>query len=260
MIKEENSVTIHGWMITRLGLSGTDLLIYAIIYGFSQDGNSLFFGSRTYLKEWTGTSLSSVSRSLKTLIERGLIEQVYHSVDNKDVHYKANVNPSVKLTLASVKMTQGSVQNDTSLVSERHDPSVKMTRAINDDIKADNIADNIADKREKIVVCDDTTSKTKFQKPSIEEVKAYVKEKGFNMDPEKFFDHYESNGWKVGKNPMKDWKAAVRNWEKGDNERRFPRYSQPAEVQYLQNDYSPEYLKKKEEDSLKALDDLLEDK
>ena len=260
MIKEENSVTIHGWMITRLGLSGTDLLIYAIIYGFSQDGNSLFYGSRSYLTEWTGASLTSVRRSLKTLIERGLIEQVYHSKDNREVHYKAHIEPRVKMTLARVNVTQPSSQNDPSLGSKCTEPRVKMTRAINDDIKADNIADNIADKREKIVVCDDTTSKTKFQKPSIEEVKAYVKEKGFNMDPEKFFDHYESNGWKVGKNPMKDWKAAVRNWEKGDNERRFPRYSQPAEVPYMQNDYSPEYLKKKEEDSLKALDDLLEDK
>ena len=260
MIKDENSVTIHGWMISRLGLSGTDLLVYAIIYGFSQDGESVFYGSRSYLTEWTKTSLSSVKRSLKTLLVMGLIEQVYHSVDNRDVHYRAFAYPRVNLNLARVNLNQASVQNEPTLGSERTNPRVKMTQAYNDDNKADNIADNIADKREKIVVCDDTTSKTKFQKPSIEEVKAYVKEKGFNMDPEKFFDHYESNGWKVGKNPMKDWKAAVRNWEKGDNERRFPRYSQPAEVQYMQNDYSPEYLKKKEEDSLKALDDLLEDK
>lgn len=55
--------------------------------------------------------------------------------------------------------------------------------------------------------------KEKFIPPKLEEVKAYASEKqyaGFNA--EKFHAHYQSNGWKVGKNPMKDWKAAVRYW------------------------------------------------
>lgn len=51
-------------------------------------------------------------------------------------------------------------------------------------------------------------------KPSIDDVKQYCFERNNSVDPEKFFDYYTANGWKVGKNPMKDWKAAVRNWEK----------------------------------------------
>jgi predicted HTH transcriptional regulator len=59
--------------------------------------------------------------------------------------------------------------------------------------------------------------KTKrFTKPSLEEVRAYCAERKNNVNAEKFIDYYESNGWKVGKNPMKDWKAAVRNWEKSN--------------------------------------------
>ena len=53
--------------------------------------------------------------------------------------------------------------------------------------------------------------------PSLEEVKAYCKERRNLIDPEYWFDHYKSNGWKVGKNPMRDWKAAVRTWEKNRN-------------------------------------------
>lgn len=56
--------------------------------------------------------------------------------------------------------------------------------------------------------------KEKFTKPTFEEVKAYCKERNNNVDAEKFIDYYTSNGWKVGKNPMKDWKAAIRYWEK----------------------------------------------
>ncbi len=56
--------------------------------------------------------------------------------------------------------------------------------------------------------------KNKFQKPTLEQVTAYCNERNNGVDPERFIDHYESIGWKVGKNPMKDWKASVRTWEK----------------------------------------------
>lgn len=52
-----------------------------------------------------------------------------------------------------------------------------------------------------------------FNPPSIEEVKAYCLERGNRVDPEKWLNHYASNGWMVGKNKMKDWRAAVRTWE-----------------------------------------------
>ena len=54
----------------------------------------------------------------------------------------------------------------------------------------------------------------RFVKPTLEEVIAYCQERNNNVNPQKFIDYYESNGWKVGKNSMKDWKAAIRTWEK----------------------------------------------
>ena len=53
----------------------------------------------------------------------------------------------------------------------------------------------------------------KFKKPTIDEVKEYCLERGNSVNPETFIDFYESNGWKVGKNSMKDWKASLRTWE-----------------------------------------------
>ena len=58
---------------------------------------------------------------------------------------------------------------------------------------------------------------THFTPPTIQQVIDYCKERKNNVDPERFIDYYESNGWMVGKNKMKSWQAAVRNWEKGDN-------------------------------------------
>lgn len=59
---------------------------------------------------------------------------------------------------------------------------------------------------------------TRFLPPTIEEVRAYCTEKGYAVDPERFVDFYESKGWHVGKNKMKDWKAAVRNWNRMQRE------------------------------------------
>ena len=53
----------------------------------------------------------------------------------------------------------------------------------------------------------------RFTKPTIEEISAYCLERGNNINPQKFYDYYESVGWKVGKNPMKNWQACIRTWE-----------------------------------------------
>ena len=55
---------------------------------------------------------------------------------------------------------------------------------------------------------------TAFVKPTLDEVKNYCLERNNSVDPESFIDFYESKGWLIGKNHMKDWKAAVRTWEK----------------------------------------------
>lgn len=55
---------------------------------------------------------------------------------------------------------------------------------------------------------------TRFQKPTIDEIRVYCSERNNGINAESFYDFYESKGWKVGSSPMKDWKSAVRNWER----------------------------------------------
>ena len=71
----------------------------------------------------------------------------------------------------------------------------------------ENVNVNENDKKENI-------KRKTFSKPTVEEVKVYCSERKNNVDAEMFCDFYESKGWKVGKEPMKDWKACVRTWEK----------------------------------------------
>lgn len=75
-VKSENYISIQGWMISELGLKNAELLIYAIIYGFSQDGYGRFRGKLAYLMDWTQASKPTVLKALDALQERGLIVKV----------------------------------------------------------------------------------------------------------------------------------------------------------------------------------------
>ena len=68
--------------------------------------------------------------------------------------------------------------------------------------------------------------KGRFTPPSVDEVKAYCLERKNSVDPQAFVDFYESKGWMIGKNKMRDWKAAVRTWEKGRKRNAALQYQQ----------------------------------
>lgn len=87
------------------------------------------------------------------------------------------------------------------------------------------------------------TIKKRFVKPKLEDIRDFCLEKNINIDVDRFFNYYESKGWKVGVSPMKDWKAAVRNWAKNDSLYSRPgstRISSDTSAQVLQNYTAPE--------------------
>lgn len=75
--------------------------------------------------------------------------------------------------------------------------------------------------------------RSNFVKPTVDEIREYCRTRNNSVDPESFHDFYASKGWKIGKDPMKDWKAAVRTWERrGDGKRDTgqKQYSDPEEL------------------------------
>ena len=60
-----------------------------------------------------------------------------------------------------------------------------------------------------------------MERPTIDEIREYCESRNNNVDPEAFFDFYESKGWVVGRAPMKNWQAAVRTWERTDYNRGY---------------------------------------
>lgn len=73
MVRNDNFICIQGWMINDLQLKGNELIVYAIIYGFSQVENQVFSGSLQYLAEWTNSTKQGVLKNLKSLQDKGFI-------------------------------------------------------------------------------------------------------------------------------------------------------------------------------------------
>lgn len=137
-VKDENYINIQGWMVTKLGLKGNELLIYAIIYGFSQTEDQTFNGSLQYLADWTNSTKQGVTKNLKALVEKGYIIKEDKYINNvKFCEYYAT-----KLDTVYNKVTQG-IQQSLIGYTTKFNTGIKqsLTNNINDNIinKLDNI-------------------------------------------------------------------------------------------------------------------------
>lgn len=83
-IRDNNYFQVDGWMINRLKLSGNELFVYAIIYGFSQDGNTKFTGSLNYLVAFVNSTKPTIIKCLKSLTEKGFIIKTNRFINNQN--------------------------------------------------------------------------------------------------------------------------------------------------------------------------------
>ncbi len=187
-ISNENYLVIQGWMVNELKLKGNELLIYAIIYGFTQEENQVFSGSLQYLADWINSTKESVRKCLKSLVDKGLIVKGdEYKNEVKFCWYYAAKGYTTKLVGVYNKVGGGIQQS-----------------CIN------NIEDNIEDNKKK------NYKKKSFEKPTLEEIMEYCKRRNNNVNPQKFYDYYDSNDWKDknGKE-VKNWKQKmIANWER----------------------------------------------
>lgn len=108
MINDGTYITIQGWMRTDLKLSGNELIVYAIIYGFSQNKQGEFTGSVQYLADWVGCTKRTVTTILRKFVDEELVKKTVVQLDNnsKRVSYQANVGVG-KNFLGGEKISQG---------------------------------------------------------------------------------------------------------------------------------------------------------
>ena len=186
--EQDDFILVRRFMSTELGIqSKNEMLLYALIYSYS-DGGSAFYGSTEYLAKRLGSSKSRIIKTLNEMVSKGLIIK---KISGRFNFYVTNFNYVCKAepTVSVQHPEQCQIDTESSVIPT-----------------SNNINNNI----------NDTISVKRFVKPKVEDIEAYCKERNNNVDAQQFFDYYESKGWKIGKSPMKDWKAAVRTWEKND--------------------------------------------
>ena len=113
-VLNENFITIQGWMVNELGLKGNELIVYAIIYGFSQAENQVFNGSLQYIADWLNTSKQTVINTLKHLQEKELIEKKEQYLNGVKFceYYSKNLNEVFKkFDWGYSKNLTGGIQN-----------------------------------------------------------------------------------------------------------------------------------------------------
>ena len=135
------------------------------------------FASNKYFSEFFGITKGRCSQVITKLKEKRLID-IRFEKEGK-VIVKRIIKVVNKLNRVFNKSSEGYLEND----------------------KDNNILYN------------NTNNTIRFKKPKILDIESYCLERKNKIDAERFFNYYESKGWMVGKNKMKNWKAAVRNWE-----------------------------------------------
>ena len=120
-MKDNTYLVIQSWMVTDLKLSGNDLMVYAIIYGFSQDGESRFTGSLQYLADWCNATKAGIQKNLKNLIDLGLIEK-YESFKNNIKFCEYSCIPYNKVAhpmqQSCINNIDNNIEEDTNIIND----------------------------------------------------------------------------------------------------------------------------------------------
>lgn len=205
-IRPENYITVQGWMKTELGLKNNRLLLYALLWGFSQDGKGGYTGRQDYLMEWLDCSRSALDNYTKELMAKGLVVKATNSTGQRllrairpakctksghDVQILDNGCPN---------SGQGNVQ-----ILDNGRPNYGLPTIYS------NIHNNTI-----IGVGNIDTSVKPTPPPTVEEIENYCMERGNAVDPKRFHAYYSLRDWKWREGSITEpekWQAILRLWE-----------------------------------------------
>lgn len=231
------------------------LIDYLVMFSMSnsiikihEDGKTFFFFSHDKIVEdcpILGLKKDSVYRRLKKLSDIGLLEQyskskvikmtMYSITDKVQLLYNQNKSDTsethpINIGNSSVRHTdENPMYSNISNNSYINNNIYSKNENFQEQLNFDNL--NTEPKKEKV-----------FSIPTVEEIKQYCIERNNIVDPQKFFDFYESKGWMIGRSKMKDWKASIRTWERSSNNKNNSNngnttYQQPGIKKQYQYDH-----------------------
>ncbi|MCB6515017.1 phage replisome organizer N-terminal domain-containing protein [Veillonella atypica] len=150
----------------------------------------------------------NVQITIQYLLKSGLLEmcsdEEYYLPDTKD---STGCETAVASRVRKHRERKKALQCNTDVTQVKRLCNGEIEKELEIDIEIEKEIDSSAST---------TTKRKRFEKPTLSQITQYCLERNNNVNAEQFYDYYESNGWKVGKNAMKDWKACVRTWERNE--------------------------------------------
>ena len=148
----------------------------------------------------------NVQITIQYLLKSGLLEmcsdEEYYLPDTKD---STGCETAVASRVRKHRERKKALQCNTDVTQVKQLCNGEIEKELEIDIEIEKEIDSSAST---------TTKRKRFEKPTLSQITQYCLERNNNVNADQFYDYYESNGWKVGKNAMKDWKACVRTWER----------------------------------------------
>ncbi len=215
-------------------LKPNEKLLYGEITALSNK-TGMCFATNSYFAKLYEVEPETISRWIKHIKDLGYIDtKIIYKNDTKEIDkriIKINGVPIDQNVSTYIPENQeGYIQNNQEGIDEKvkeNNTSINNTSI--------NIKENIKRKN--------------FIKPSLEDLQEYcISKKLKKVDIQKFYDYYESNGWKVGRNSMKDWQAALRNWDRNS-------FNSKSNTYKTIQEQSQEFLKEKREQLLREQND-----
>ena len=165
--------------------------------------------SADMLASVTGHQVGTIKQALSVFKDLGLIDVLdngaIYMLDIQNFIGKGSSEADRKREYRQrIETDRTNVQTNLRQISDKYTPEIEIE--LEQDIEIEKEIHSSAKST--------TTKRKRFEKPTLSQITQYCLERNNNVNAEQFFDYYESNGWKVGKNAMKDWKACVRTWER----------------------------------------------
>ena len=245
-LKEEFFTDKRIKRLRRISGGDTYTIIYLklLLLSLKDEGKLYYDGVESdFIKELALTideTDDDVMVTVNYLINQGLLEVVTEN----DEYYLTEIPNLIGSETAWAEKKRRYRQNKQRTLSLMSPTHVRQEIAIEKDIEIEK--DSSAKST--------TTKRKRFEKPTLSQIEQYCIERNNTVNAEQFFDYYESNGWKVGKNSMKDWKAAVRTWERSEYRKPNSKKNSKEDAINVVKELMEEYANEQFEDNNGAID------
>lgn len=207
------------WLDSRLSMLDKGILIEI---DSLDNGESGCYARNEYLARFCQCSERKATEAVSRLIDLGYIR-----VESFDGRHRVLRSCLPRICEADSQNLRGSLAEIARQTSKKCEADSQKLRHSNTSNNTSNNTGNMSVEKRK-----------RFEPPTVEEVSAYAQEKGWTaFDPDRFVDFYESKGWRVGNQPMRDWKAAARGWVSRDRTKQEQAVKTNPALDYTQREY-----------------------